>query len=187
MRPDPHTQHSSLARVAHLGQTTQIEDMEQPHRQHNNIKCEKRAMHHTQDPGKVSLTDGAQGANKLSVPEHIASGNAGTRYHRLLHRHCTSPRFRNWLSNKLKYLKTFNWNCVQSVELISADAQHSRQEHHAPLHHQRLPILVVTTKIFPTWWKTSRYMYCILPCNSPQMRKPIEKLQPFVGHLYITR
>ena len=47
-------------------------------------------MHHTQDPGKVSLTDGAQGANKLSVPEHITSGNAGTRYRRLLHRHCTS-------------------------------------------------------------------------------------------------
>ena len=47
-------------------------------------------MHHTQDPGKVSLMDGAQGANRLSVPEHIASGNAGTRYRRLLHRHCTS-------------------------------------------------------------------------------------------------
>ena len=29
------------------------------------------AMHHTQDPGKVSLTDGAQGANRLSMPEHI--------------------------------------------------------------------------------------------------------------------
>ena len=47
-------------------------------------------MHHTQDPGKVSLTDGTQGANRLSVPEHITSGNTGTQYHRLLHRHCTS-------------------------------------------------------------------------------------------------
>ena len=47
-------------------------------------------MHHTQDPGKVSLTDGTQGANRLSVPEHIASGNAGTQYCRLLHRHCAS-------------------------------------------------------------------------------------------------
>ena len=47
-------------------------------------------MHCTQDPGKVNLTDGAQGVNRLSVPEHIASGNAGTRYHRLLHRHCAS-------------------------------------------------------------------------------------------------
>ena len=47
-------------------------------------------MHHTQDPGKISLTDGAQGANRLSVPEHTASGNAGTRYRRLLHRHCAS-------------------------------------------------------------------------------------------------
>ena len=47
-------------------------------------------MHHTQDPGKVSLTDSAQGVNRLSVPEHITSGNAGTQYHRLLHRHCTS-------------------------------------------------------------------------------------------------
>ena len=47
-------------------------------------------MHHTQDPGKISLMDGAQGANRLSVPEHTASGSAGTQYHRLLHRHCTS-------------------------------------------------------------------------------------------------
>ena len=43
-------------------------------------------MHHTQDPGKVSLMDGAQGVNMLSMPEHITSGNAGTRYRRLLHR-----------------------------------------------------------------------------------------------------
>ena len=45
-------------------------------------------MHRTQDPGKVSLTDGTQGVNRLPMPEHIASGNAGTRYRRLLHRHC---------------------------------------------------------------------------------------------------
>ena len=47
-------------------------------------------IHHTQDPGKINLTDGAQGANKLSVPEHTVSCNAGTRYSRLLHRHCAS-------------------------------------------------------------------------------------------------
>ena len=47
-------------------------------------------MHHTQDPGKVSFMDGAQGVNRLSVPEHITSGNSGTRYRRLLHRHCAS-------------------------------------------------------------------------------------------------
>ena len=47
-------------------------------------------MHHTQNLGKISLTDGTQGANRLSVPEHTASGNAGTRYHRLLHRRCAS-------------------------------------------------------------------------------------------------
>ena len=47
-------------------------------------------MHHIQDPGKISLTDGAQGANRLSVPEHTTSGKAGTQYHRLLHRRCTS-------------------------------------------------------------------------------------------------
>ena len=45
-------------------------------------------MHHIQDPGKVSLMDGAQGVNRLSMPEHIASGNAGTRYR--LHRRCAS-------------------------------------------------------------------------------------------------
>ena len=47
-------------------------------------------MHHTQDPGKVSPTDGAQGVNRLSAQEHITSGNTGTKYHRLLHRHCAS-------------------------------------------------------------------------------------------------
>ena len=47
-------------------------------------------MHHTQDPRKISLTDGAQGANRLSMPEHTTSGKTGTRYHRLLHRCCAS-------------------------------------------------------------------------------------------------
>ena len=142
-------------------------------------------MHHTQDPGKISLTDGAQGANRLFMPEHTASGNTGTRYHRLLHRHCTSLNLEAAFK-KLKYLKTFNRNCVQSVKLTSADAQHSRQGCCAPLHHQRLLILVVTTKIFPTWWKTSRYTYCILPCNPCPTRKLIKRLQLFVEHLCIT-
>ena len=48
------------------------------------------AMHRTQDPGKVSPMDSTQGVNRLSVQEHIASGNAGTKYHRILHRRCTS-------------------------------------------------------------------------------------------------
>ena len=47
-------------------------------------------MHCTQDPGTISLMDGAQGANKLSVPEHTTSCHAGTQYSRLLHRHCAS-------------------------------------------------------------------------------------------------
>ena len=47
-------------------------------------------MHHTQDPGKTSLMDSAQGANRLSIPEHTASGNAGTRHRRLLHWRCAS-------------------------------------------------------------------------------------------------
>ena len=47
-------------------------------------------MHHTQDPGQISLRDGTQGANRLSMPEHTASGNTGTRYRRLLHRCCAS-------------------------------------------------------------------------------------------------
>ena len=47
-------------------------------------------MHHTQDPGTISLTDGAQGANRLSVPEHTKNYSAGTRYSRLLHRCCAS-------------------------------------------------------------------------------------------------
>ena len=52
-------------------------------------------MHHTQDPGKISLTDGAQEANRLSMPEHTTSGNTGTRYRRLLHRHCASLDLEN--------------------------------------------------------------------------------------------
>ena len=47
-------------------------------------------MHHTQDPGTINHTDSTPGANKLSVPEHTISCNAGTRYSRLLHRRCTS-------------------------------------------------------------------------------------------------
>ena len=47
-------------------------------------------MHHTQDPGKISLMDSTQGANRLSMPEHTASGKAGTWYRRLLHRRCAS-------------------------------------------------------------------------------------------------
>ena len=43
-----------------------------------------------QDSGKVSPMDGAQGVNRLSMQENIVSGNAGTKYHRLLHRHCSS-------------------------------------------------------------------------------------------------
>ena len=48
------------------------------------------AMHHTQDRGKVNPTDGTQGANKLLGQEPTISGNAGTKYHRLIHRHCAS-------------------------------------------------------------------------------------------------
>ena len=47
-------------------------------------------MHRTPDPGKASPMDGTQGVNRLSAHEHIASGNAGTKYHRLLHRRCAS-------------------------------------------------------------------------------------------------
>ena len=47
-------------------------------------------MRRTQDPGKVSYMDGTQGVNRLSMQEHIASGNASTRYCRLLHRRCAS-------------------------------------------------------------------------------------------------
>ena len=47
-------------------------------------------MHHTQDPGTTNLTDGTQGANRLSMPEHTKNYNAGIRYSRLLHRRCAS-------------------------------------------------------------------------------------------------
>ena len=45
-------------------------------------------MCHTQDPGKISHMEGAQGVNKLSEQECTVSGNAGTRYRRLVHRCC---------------------------------------------------------------------------------------------------
>ena len=50
-------------------------------------------MHHTQDPGTISLTDGAQGANKLSGPEHTEKYNEDIRYSRLLQRRCASLDF----------------------------------------------------------------------------------------------
>ena len=40
-------------------------------------------MHHTQDPGTISLMDGTQGANRLSMPERTKNYNAGTQYSRL--------------------------------------------------------------------------------------------------------
>ena len=43
-----------------------------------------------QDRGKDNPMDGKQGVNKPSGQEHIVSGNAITRYHRLLHRRCAS-------------------------------------------------------------------------------------------------
>ena len=62
----------------------------QPHRQNNNINVRSGNAPYPRPSQKVSLTDGAQGVNRLSVPEHIASGNASTRYRRLLHRRCAS-------------------------------------------------------------------------------------------------
>ena len=50
----------------------------------------KLEMHHTQDPGTTSLSDGAQEANRLSVPERTENYNAGIRYSRFLHRRCAS-------------------------------------------------------------------------------------------------
>ena len=47
-------------------------------------------MHRTQDPGTTNLTDGAQGANRLFVPERTKNYNTGIQYSRLLHRRCTS-------------------------------------------------------------------------------------------------
>ena len=43
-------------------------------------------MHHTQGPGTIRLMDGAQGANRLSVPEHTQKYNADIQYSRLLQR-----------------------------------------------------------------------------------------------------
>ena len=47
-------------------------------------------MHRTQDPGTTNLTDSAQGANRLFMPEPTKNYNAGIQYSRLLHRHCAS-------------------------------------------------------------------------------------------------
>ena len=50
----------------------------------------KLEMHPTQDPGTTNRIDGAQGANRLFVPEPTANYNAGIQYSRLLHRRCAS-------------------------------------------------------------------------------------------------
>ena len=47
-------------------------------------------MHCTQDNGKTNLTDSAQGANRLFMPEPTENYNAGIQYSRLLHRRCAS-------------------------------------------------------------------------------------------------
>ena len=47
-------------------------------------------MHHTPDPGTISHTEGAPAANKRYVPEPTVKYSTGTRYNRLIERHCAS-------------------------------------------------------------------------------------------------
>ena len=47
-------------------------------------------MHHIPDPGIISHTAGAPGANKRFVPEPTEKYSAGTRYNRLIDRRCAS-------------------------------------------------------------------------------------------------
>ena len=137
-------------------------------------------MHHTQDPGKISLTDGAQGANRLSVPEHTVSGNTGTRYRRLLHRHCASLD----LETAFKQIK-ISQN-IQPELCTECRTEKCRCPAFTP------GTLCSSASSMPTNTSSDhedipdRYMYCILPCNPLQTRKQIERLQLFVEHLYIT-
>ena len=47
-------------------------------------------MHRIPDPGTISHTEGAPAANKPFVPEPTVKYSAGTRYNRLVERHCAS-------------------------------------------------------------------------------------------------
>ena len=47
-------------------------------------------MHRISDLGTISHTEGASEANKHSVPEPTVKYSAGTRYNRLIDRHCAS-------------------------------------------------------------------------------------------------
>ena len=119
-------------------------------------------MHHTQDPGTTSLTDSAQGANRLSMPERTKNYNAGIRYSRLLHRRCTSLD----LEVTFKEIKI-----SQNIEIeVSAQCQTDRC---------RCPAFTPGTP-------------CSSASSTPtnisdlQMKKLIEKLQRCVEHLNTT-
>ena len=47
-------------------------------------------MHRIPDPGTISNTEGAPAANKRFEPEPRVKYSAGTRYNRLIDRHCAS-------------------------------------------------------------------------------------------------
>ena len=143
-------------------------------------------MHHTQDPGTISLTDGTQGASRLSVPGHTTNYNAGTRYSRLLHRRCASLDLEAAFK-EIKISQNVKTEVCTECRIERCRCPAFMPGRRAHLHHQHLPILVVTTNTFPTWWKTNRCMYCILLCNHLQTKKQIEKLQRFAEHLYTTR
>ena len=107
------------------------------------------AMCRIQDHGKDNLTDGKQEVNKPSGQEHTISGSAIIRYHRLLHRQCASLD----LETAFKHIKiSQDIMPVLSADLKSAYAQYSCQECCVPLHYQRLPKLILTTKKYSNWW-----------------------------------
>ena len=132
------------------------------------------AMHRTQDPGRVSPRDGAQGVNKLSEPEHIESGNAGTRYRRLLHRHCTSLDLERAFK-QIKISQDIKPELCTQCHTEKCRCPAFTPGTPAPLHHPRLRKLMVTTRTFPSWWMTNRYTYYIHQIKCLLMRKLIEK------------
>ena len=142
-------------------------------------------MRHTQDPGTVSLTDGAQGVNKLSQQEHTASGNAGPRYHRLLHRRCASldleTAFKQITISKdiqlelCKECRSEQCRCPAFTPEMPCTSASSTPTNSSS-DHKDIPKLVAN--------KPLQVLYP--PEQSPLMRKQIGRLQLFAGLRFIT-
>ena len=140
-------------------------------------------------PWTTNLTDGTQGANRLSVPGHTENYNAGIQYSRLLHRRCTSLDLeaafkeikisQNIEKEVCAQCRTETCRCPAFTPGMPCSSASSTPTN---ISDKQIPDLVENKTL-----ENKPLLYCILQCNHLLTKKPIKKLQRFVEHLNITR